>query len=122
MTDGRSVQDLLYGWARWRWSGHGANVGYPSQAAFMREARQAGSATVRLPQLPDEVALRVDAAVSALKVRSHPVKGDYRWQVLTDAYLSGWTDRLVARKRHISRSTARTARLAAESWIEGYMS
>ena len=114
-----SVQDLLSAWARWRWSDAGCNIGFPSQSAFMREARSPGSATLRAIQIPDDLAQRVDLAVSQLKLRSEPVPGDHRWQVLTDAYLNGWTDRVIARKRKMGRSTVRSARIAAENWIEG---
>jgi hypothetical protein len=114
-----SVQDLLSAWARWRWTGHSANIGYPSQSAFMREARTAGNATLRALPMPDDLAQRVDLAVSQLKLRSEPVPGDHRWQVLTDAYLNGWTDRVIAKQRKMGRSTVRSARIAAENWIEG---
>jgi len=114
-----TVQDLLMAWSRWRWTDRGCNIGYPSQAAFMREARQPGRATVREAPIPDDLAQRVDLAVSQLKMRSEPIDGDHRWQVLTDAYLHGWTDRIIARKRKLGRSTVRNARIAAENWIEG---
>lgn len=114
-----SVQDLLSAWARWRWSGHGANVGYPSEAPFRKHMRMPGSATVAALPIEDDLALSVDKAVSQLKMRSELIEGDHRWLVLTDSYLNGWVDSTIARRRKISRSTVRTARLAAENWIEG---
>jgi len=114
-----SVQDLLIAWARWRSFAHGANVGYPHKAAFCRDMRTPGRGTVRIAALPDDVGCQVDSAVSQLKLRSEPIKNDHRWQVLTDAYLCGMTDGQIARERKISRGTVRTARMAAENWIEG---
>lgn len=114
-----NVQDLLMAWARWRWSGHGANVGFPSEAPFRKHMRMPGSANVSIAPIPDDVAGQIDLAVGQLKLRSEPVEGDHRWQVLTDSYLNGWIDSTIAAKRKISRSTVRTARLAAENWIEG---
>lgn len=114
-----TVQELLIAWARWRWAGHGANVGFSSSAPIRRLMRTPGTANVSVAPIPEELACRVDLAVSQLKLRSDPVKGDYRWEVLTDSYLNGWPDSVIAKKRKISKSTARTARLAAENWIEG---
>lgn len=116
-----NVQELLIAWARWRWAGHGANVGYPSQTAFRRHMRMPGTATVAPVAMSDDLAQQVDLAVGQLKLRSEPVLGDHRWQVLTDSYLNGWTDALIARKRRIGRNVVRTSRLAAENWIEGRM-
>lgn len=78
-----------------------------------------GSANVSIAPISDDLAGQVDLAVSQLKLRSESVEGDHRWQVLTDGYLNGWNDFVIAKRRKLSRSTVRTSRLAAENWIEG---
>jgi len=111
------VQGLLKAWAQWRFSS-GLHIGFPRRAAFVRDARMPGRATVRVPDIPDEYAQRIDLAVSQLKLRSEPVPGDHRWQVLTDSYLAGWSDGVIARKRRLGRESVRVTRIAAENWIE----
>lgn len=114
-----SVQDLLRAWARWSVADSGVHVGYPRQTAFRRLARRAGQATVALPPISDDLAARVDRAVAQLRLRSEGVPDDHRWGVLTDSYLSGWSDAMIGRRRKIGRNMVRTNRVAAENWIEG---
>jgi len=112
------IQMLLEEWSRWRRLGHGANIGYPSQSAFVRVSKMGGWAT-KIPLITDEQAGRVDLAVSRLKLKC--IKGDLRWEVLTDRYLGGKSDSVIARRLRVDRRTVATARKAAESWVESYI-
>ena len=114
-----SVQNVLSAWARWRWENHGADIGYPKQCPFRRLMLVEGEANLPAALMDDELALGVDRAVGALKVRSQSRPGDHRWVVIMDSYLGGYLDRQIAYHHRISRSTVRTARIAGENWIEG---
>lgn len=117
-TDSRSndVQQQLMEWARWRRSGHGVNLGYPSVTPFYRMSRK-GRATVKAATIKDELALSIDRAVSALKKRSEGLS-DRRWDCLTMSYLDGKSDAVIARELRTSRESVKVARRAAESWVE----
>lgn len=114
----RSTSKALEAWACWRWEGHGADVGFPSQSPFRRMMVVEGEAN--LPSIPisDDLAVQIDAAVSQLKLRSFPVKGDYRYISIIEAYLGGFKDHQIGGKHHVSSSKIRTSRIAGENWIE----
>jgi hypothetical protein len=116
-----NVQGMLREWARWRWTNHGADIGYPHEAPFRRLMLVEGESNLPAVIMHDDTALGVDRAVAQLKLRSQPVKGDYRWIALMDSYLGGYLDRQIAFRQKTSRSTIRNARVAAENWIEAYV-
>ena len=124
MTD-RPVQDLLYAWGRSRHLSDARSLGYPSQAAFAREMRTPGRATVRVPSLSDDEHGRVERAVMALKRRSEPSADDHRYRVLVGYYCArdGRTpgEAALARRLGLSRDRVRTARIAAEAWVEAML-
>jgi len=110
------IQQHLMEWARWRRSGHGVNVGYPSVTPFYRMSRK-GHATVKAATIGDDLALSIDKAVSALKKRSEGLS-DMRWDALTMSYLDGKSDSEIARDLRTSRESVKVARRAGESWVE----
>lgn len=112
--DRQPVQALLEGWARWRLSGHGADVGYPSRAAFARLIKSSWGA--RCPLTPDIVCVSVDRAVSQLR---H--KGDLRWDVLTSSYLERRTDIQISRRLNMGRGAVAKIRESAESYVDGHL-
>jgi len=116
------IQTLLYEWARWSKSRSGAARGYPSRSAFYRMSRK-GQATLPEPQISDALGGILDRAISTLRMRCEAVKGDLRHDVLTDSYLLGMSDSAIQRRlrasgSNVSRETVKTARRAAESWVE----
>lgn len=115
----KSVDRVLEAWARWRFENHGADVGFPRQTPFRRMMVVEGEAN--LPSLPisDDLAIGVDRAVSILKLKSYPVKGDYRWIAIMEAYLGGYKDHQIGQHHQISSGSARNARKAGENFIEG---
>lgn len=74
--------------------------------------------------IDDEVALGIDRAVSSLRERCRAGNGaisDLRWEVLTESYLVGKSDSVIARRLRVSRQAVKVARRAAESWVEAYL-
>ena len=115
------VQTMLFEWARWRVSGGGVDIGYPSQTAFSRMMRPAGYRTSTTSLISDEMAGTVDLAVSRLKIRCLGISGDFRFEAVTDCYLLGKTDAFIARRLKCDRRTIQSARKAGESWIDSHM-
>lgn len=112
------VRVALYAWAKWRLQGHGVNIDYPSQSPFARFIKSTGQSNLPVPPMTDDNALRVDRAISELKQHCSGVPGDYRWCVLTDAYLNRWPHEVISKRRRIGRNKVREILTASESWIE----
>jgi len=115
------IQSLLMEWARWRYSGHGADIGYPAQSAFVRVMKPAGYRVSGTPLIDDEMAGMVDLAVSRLRQRCINMEGDHRYEAITDCYLLGKTDSFIAKRLHCDRRTIQSARKAAESWVDSHL-
>ena len=88
-----------------------AENGYPHQTPF---SRLAGAGDVGIAPLPDDDHIRIDAAVSSLKVR----KLDH-YKVIKCAYIKSMKDHDIAKRLRCSRSHARDTRIQAECWLEG---
>ncbi len=112
------AQLALRSWARWCMHGHGIEIDYPRASPFARLIVHEGQANLPIPPVTDELALIVDKAIADLYMRSYNNKDDHRWVVLTDAYLFGWNDTVIGRRRRIGRNKVKAAREAAESWVE----
>jgi len=119
--DTQDIQTVLMEWARWRYVGHGADIGYPAESAFVRMMKPAGYRTSNKALIDDEMAGMVDVAVSRLYARCSRVEGDHRWEALTDYYLLRKTDNAISRKLKCSKTTAISARKAAESWVDSHL-
>lgn len=115
------IQTMLIGWAHWRVINHGADIGYPAQAAFARMMKPAGYRVSGLAQMDDDTANMIDKAVSRLRLRCCNTEGDFRYEALTDSYLLGKTDAFIARRLRCDRRTIQSARKAAESWVDSHL-
>jgi hypothetical protein len=104
------IQDLLIAWGRGKAMNNAEN-GYPCQTPF---SRLAGAGDIGTAPLSDDDHIRIDAAVSGLKVR----KIDH-YKVIKCAYVKSMKDHQIAKRLKCSRSHARDTRLQAEHWLEG---
>ena len=115
------VQGQLIEWARWRSTGSDLGIGYPAESAFVRMMKPPGYRVSQTAIMSDEAGMMVDRAVAMLYQRCHGVDGDYRYEALSDCYLLGKTDSFIARRLKCGRGTIKSARQAAESWVESHM-
>lgn len=115
----KHISRALEAWARWRFENHGADVGFPSESPFRRMMVVEGEANLGALPINDDLAMGIDRAVGKLKLKSFPVKGDYRWIALMEAYLGGYKDHQIGTRHDISSATARNSRIRAEDFIEG---
>jgi len=125
------IRELLRRWGLQRSVDSAYHIDYPHRAAFVSQMRQSGAATVKLPPLDDDTHGRLNAAIGALKLRSEPVRDDYRYAVLVLYYRGDdalgddkrpmHSEKDIARRLKISRSAVHTARIAAESWVDAML-
>ena len=115
------IQGVLFEWSRWRSTGAGIDIGFPSATAFARMMKPAGYRVSGTALIDDDLAMMIDLAVSRLHQRCKGVKGDHRYEALTDCYLLGKTDSLIAKRLRCDRRTILSARRAAESWIDSHL-
>lgn len=107
-----TIQDLLIAWGKGRHLSEPPNGIRPP--GWTQQIRNPGTATVSIPPLDEENHAIVDAAVSAL----HRLKPDHHY-VICLSYIQGLRDGQIARRIHVSKSTARNIREQAEHWVEG---
>jgi len=113
------IQQVLFEWARWTAQG-GVDVGYPHASAFYRMSKQSAWAA-KTPLIDDTYAMLVDQAVARLRLRCKGIRHDHRYRALVRAYLGGQTDFAIAEKLRTDRRTVKSARQAAESWVESHI-
>ena len=109
------VQTILVEWARWASTDRG--IGYPNISAFYRMSKAGGWSSGSM-LIDDEFAGRIDWAVTRLRLRCKGHREDMRYKVLCRAYLGRQPDYAIASKLRCDRRTVKTARIAAESWVE----
>ena len=108
-----TIQELLRSWGRSKEIADACGLDFPSIAPYAKEMRNSGQWTSKAPSLAEDEHMRVDAEVSALKLR----KGR-RHKAIVLAYVGGFKDCDLANYFHCSKSTAREARIAGENWLE----
>ena len=113
------IQQVLFEWARWTSQG-GVDIGYPHSTAFYRMSKMGGFCA-KAPLIDDTYAGLVDSAVARLRLRCKGQRKDYRYRALVRAYLGRQTDFAIAKKLHTDRRTVKSARHAAESWVESHI-
>ncbi len=113
------IQQILFEWARWSAQG-GVDIGYPHSTPFYRMSKLGGWGA-KMPLIDDQYATLVDRAVGRLRIRCRGHRNDLRYKALVRAYLGRQTDQNIARKLRTDRRTVKTARIAAESWVESHI-
>jgi hypothetical protein len=113
------IQQVLFEWARWTSQG-GVDIGYPHSTAFYRMSKMGGWGA-KSPLIDDQYAGLIDGAVARLRMRCKGHRRDYRYKALVRAYLGRQTDVAIAKKLHTDRRTVKSARHAAESWVESHI-
>lgn len=108
-----TIQSLLQSWGRDRELHDGDSLGFAPMSIYAREMRNSGQWASKSPPLSEDEHMRVDAEVSALKLR----KGR-RYKAIVLAYVAGFRDQDLGKYFHCSTSTAREARIAGENWLE----
>ena len=106
-----AIQDVLRAWANGRAIGSAPNDVKPP--AWTKLIRNAGSANVGIPPLPEEEMIRVDVAISDLKWR----KPSHHKAILV-YYLYRKADKDIASELGKSVSKAREIRISAEHYLE----
>ena len=107
------IETVLSRWGRSALLGDARSLDYPSMTTFARLARSTGAWAVGAAPLQEEHHALVDAAVSALRVRSPD-----RWVALVGHYVYGWSDKRLGVKLRCSTTAARSVRVAATAWVE----
>jgi hypothetical protein len=102
----------LIAWGRGKAMNNAEN-GYPHQTPF---SRLAGAGDIGTAPLSDDDHIRIDAAVSSLKVRKPT-----HYKAIKYAYVKSLKDHQIGKrmKPRCSRSQARDIRMQAEHWLEG---
>jgi len=116
----RDLQNRLLAWGRWVRHANRPPNGYPRCAPFARQIVNPGD-NARPPLPDDDLMERINREILELERRC--AEGDYRHIALVTYYrdmpdTDDPSDKAVARELGINRHKLRTARIAAESWID----
>jgi len=105
----KTTQDMLEDWGRWARGDLITTLGYSRQQLGL-------GSTIGMPNVPDEVAGRVDYAVAQLRVRDQRQAA-----VIMAYYIQGLSISQIGRALAMNRHTSSHLLCQAEAYVEGLL-